>query len=229
MPPAKQQTPFQQTHIVMFGLKIMDRDLNTHIVMSIRCQFCIFHGREEYHLEQVRKRQKTTIIKTWSGSFRSDLYQHHHREQYSSIWKMYQILSHDEKVLFFKNKTSFNATLPRLFDHESSANRPLIFTIDASIVDIIIREMYFRPAEEYNNLNAGQARAMKLFTENIILDNYEITITNQMQFQLYVGQISQGNSFRQIVGNLLSMKAIADVSRIGNLNEAIVDNYARVI
>ena len=32
MPPARQQTPFQQTHIVTFGLKIVDRDLNTHIV-----------------------------------------------------------------------------------------------------------------------------------------------------------------------------------------------------
>ena len=50
-----------------------------------------------------------------------------------------------------------------------------------------------------------------------------------MQFQLCVDQISQGNSFRQVVGNLLSVKAIAGVSRIGNLNEAIVGNYARVI
>ena len=70
---------------------------------------------------------------------------------------------------------------------------------------------------------------MKLFAENIVLGNYEITITNQMQFQLCVGQISQGNSFRQVVGNLLSVKAIAGVSRIGNLNEAIVGNYAQVI
>ena len=94
-----------------------------------------------------------------------------------------------------------------------------------SIVDIIIRKMYFRPAEEHSNLSTGQARTMKLFTENIVLGNYEITITNQMQFQLCVGQISQGNSFRQVVGNLLSVKAIAGVSRIGNLNESIVGNY----
>ena len=195
MPPARQQMPFQHTHIVTFGLKIVDQDLNTHIVTSVHCQFCLFHSREECRLKQVRKRQKTTTIKTWSGSFHSDLYQHHHREQHSYIWETYQILSHDEKVAFFQNKTPFNATLPHLFDHESGSNRPLVFTIDASIVDIIIRKMYFRPAEEHSNLSTGQARAMKLCIENIVLSNYEITITNQMQFQLCVSQISQGNSF----------------------------------
>ena len=48
---ARQQTPFQQTHIIAFELKIVDRDLNTHIVTFIHYQFYIFHNHKKYHLK----------------------------------------------------------------------------------------------------------------------------------------------------------------------------------
>ena len=223
MPPGKQRTPFRQSHVIEFGLKITERDLINQAVLSVRCQFCIFHDREELHPEKIRKRQKTTTVKSWQGNFRPDLYQKHHVQQHCRTWAMYQLLSYDEKVDFFESKTPFNATIPHLFDNKELN---LVYSINVSIVDIIIREMFFNSEEDGGT---AQTRALKLFSENVIDGNYDVVITNQMQFRLCIGQIAQGNSFRQVVGSLLSVKAIAGLSRIGNLTNAIVANYARVL
>src|SRR6266496_5387593 len=86
--------------------------------------------------------------------------------------------------------------------------------------------MFFNSEEDGGT---AQTCALKLFSENVIDGNYDVVIMNQMQFRLCIGQIAQGNSFRQVVGSLLSVKAIAGLSRIGNLTNAIVANYARVL
>ena len=64
MPPGKQRTSFQQSHIIEFGLKIMKQDLINQIILFIHCQFCIFHDREELHSEKIRKRQKIMTVKS---------------------------------------------------------------------------------------------------------------------------------------------------------------------
>ena len=64
IPSGKQQTPFQQSHIIEFELKIMKQDLINQIILFIHYQFCIFHDREEFHFEKIRKYQKIMIIKS---------------------------------------------------------------------------------------------------------------------------------------------------------------------
>src|SRR6266496_3795054 len=135
MPPGKQQTPFRQSHVIEFGLKIMEQDLINQAILSVHCQFCIFHDHEELHPEKIHKHQKTMTVKSWQGNFRPDLYQKHHVQQHCHTWAMYQLLLYDEKVDFFKSKTPFNMMIPHLFDNTEPN---LVYSIDASIVDIII-------------------------------------------------------------------------------------------
>ena len=225
MPPAKHHMPFNIAHITEFGLKIMERDPNTKAVVSVRCQFCVFNGREELHPEKVRKRVKTDTIMSWQGTFRTDYYQKHLNSQHCTVWATYQLLSYDQKNAFFIDVKPFKETLPHHFD--SSYTEPsLIFTIESPIIDIIISQMFFNPTEQDT---PGQVRALKLFKRMSDVDMYEVAIKNRKQFQLCIGQISRGNSFRQIAGNLTSIKDIIGPSGIGSVTEEVVSNYARQI
>ena len=58
---------------------------------------------------------------------------------------------------------------------------------------------------------------------------YEVAIKNRRQFQLCIGQISQGNLFRQVMGNLTSIKDIIGPSGIGSVTVEVLSNYARQI
>ena len=116
MPPAKHHMPFNKTHITEFGLKIMERDPNTKAVVSVRCQFCVFNGREELHPEKVRKRAKMDTIMSWQGTFRTDYYQKHLNSQHCTVWATYQLLSYDQKNAFFVDVKPFKETLPHHFD-----------------------------------------------------------------------------------------------------------------
>ena len=88
MPPAKQTTPFNIAHVVEFGLYITERNANTSVVASVRCQFCVYFKKEDCNPEKVRKRKKTDAIMSWQGHFRPDLYHHHHMEHILELGKV---------------------------------------------------------------------------------------------------------------------------------------------
>lgn len=69
---------------------------------------------------------------------------------------------------------------------------------------------------------------MKLFVKTSP-NEYTVTITNPIQFRLYISQIKNGCSFRQAEKNLTAFKTIADVPRISSVNDTIVANHAHVI
>ena len=223
MPPAKQQTPFNIAHVIEFGLYITERNANTSVVASVRCQFCVYFEKEDRNPENVRKRRKTEAIMSWQGNFRPDLYQHHHKEQHCQTWEKYRTSSYDEKIKFFDGIIPFKSTIPHHFSHSTQT---LSFPIQAPIVDIILMELFFNSSEQGGTL---QRRTIKLFKRESINSDYEITIPNPMQFRLCVGQIAQGNSFRQVAGNLMSVKSITGLSGIGSVTDMGVANYARVI
>jgi hypothetical protein len=50
-----------------------------------------------------------------------------------------------------------------------------------------------------------------------------------MQFQLCIGQISHGNSFRQVSSNLMLFKEVTGLAEIGSVTDEVVSNYARQI
>jgi len=87
--------------------------------------------------------------------------------------------------------------------------------------------MFFNPTEQDA---PGQVRALKLFKQTSSdTDMYKVAIKNRRQFQLCIGQISRGNSFRQVMGNLTSIKDIIGPSGIGSVTEEVISNYARQI
>ena len=67
------------------------------------------------------------------------------------------------------------------------------FDIDASIVDIIIDDMFFHPDD---HISTSHANALKLFKRNDNTNRYKVTRDNSLQFDLIVDLIAIDLSFR---------------------------------
>jgi len=74
----------------------MERCPSTSRVISVRCQFCVYFSVETDPTKHEIRGPKTTKM-AWTGSFRSDKYQAHHKRQHPSQWAIYNVCSLDEK------------------------------------------------------------------------------------------------------------------------------------
>ena len=198
----KSSSVFLTEHATKYGLKIIERSPNTGDVVSVRCQFCIYYGAEDSGKPRQRAKKDTKM--TWTNSFRTDLYQKHHRHEHPNTWIMYQASSYDEKIKFFETKTPVGNTILR---HVNQTGNPLRFDINASIVDTLIGDMFFHP-DDHGEVT--QKTALNLFQRKE--SNYEVTISNPMQFQLIVSKIAKGVSFRQIRTIMMEERMITGAS-----------------
>ena len=186
---------YMPEHASKYGLKVMERCKETGNVVSVRCQFCVYFGAEtDPDIPRQRAKKKTKM--TWTNSFRVDRYQHHHISEHPQEWDRYQACSHDDKVKFFENKVPLQNTM---LAHFNSNGTPLQININASIVDTIIGDMFFHP-DDQNGVT--RRTALKLFVRKEDDSDYQVTISNPMQFQLIVAYITRGLSFRQCEGIL---------------------------
>ena len=137
-------TTFQNQHQVEFGLKVHDIDIETLVVNAVRCQFCVYYGRENsVQVGEKRQRKQTTNFKYWDAPFRAELHRTHHITQHLVRWESYQKLSYTKKAAFFEtDKVQFKHTLHA---HLGQKVNSLLYNIDASIVDTIIGDMFFHP------------------------------------------------------------------------------------
>ena len=108
--PTAHKTPFQTAHIIEYGLTVVERDSETQNVLGVRCQFCMYFGHEELvgQLPTEHKCKQTAKLKDWHPPFRSEHYRDHHKGQHSAWWENYQLLSYDEKRVYFNEKTQYN-------------------------------------------------------------------------------------------------------------------------
>ncbi len=199
--PAARNTPFQIQHVVEFGLLILQRDRITANICSVRCQFCIYNGKENA-IGEKRKRAQTEIPKDWTIPFRTSKYRDHHVSQHRGTWEAYQKLTYDQKKDYFEDKVKHNDMIEKQFG--VSKRTHTIYYIDAPIIDKIIGEMFFHPNEQDG---ITRAHALKLFDADPENPNiYTVTIKYPMQFSLIISWLARGVSFRQAQDLLLPMK-----------------------
>jgi hypothetical protein len=208
---------FLMEHVVKFGLKVMERCPNTGEVVSVRCQFCIYFGPEEDPAKP-RQHAKNRTKKSWVNNWRSELYRKHHLSEHHSTWQTYDASSYQEKLVFFDNKIAFKNTI---LHHINHSNAHLQFDINASIVDTLIGDMFFRP-DDHGEVT--QQSALKLFHKKG--DDYQVIISNPMQFQLAISHIARGSSFRQIAGIVAETKRITGIyNRSAFANFRSIENW----
>ena len=210
-------------HVVEFGLQVLQWDLATNEVCSVRCQFCNYIGKEDT-IGEKRKRGQIKTKKDWKPPFRTSNYRLHHEGQHSGTWATYQKLDYEAKKMFFDNKCKHKDTIDGHFG--LSKKKHVIHYIDASIMDKIIGDMFFHPDTQDG---ISHTTAMKLFKPDDAGNMYTVTIKNLMQFHLIVCWLSRGVSFRQAADMLMDAKQVTENAELGSINDTGVSNYARVV
>jgi len=218
----KRKGLFQDSYAFDYALKVTERHTHTRQVLSARCLFCIYVGRE-YKPDETRIRQPTINSKDFKPPFRVELFRKHHEGQHSSIWQQYQSTSGEDKDTFFDDYTSYANTLFAKIQH---AQTPFTFDIDAPIVDTIIGDMFFHPDD---HASTSRANALRLFKRNEDTNGYKVTRDNSLQFGLIVDLIAAGLSFRQVESVLNAFKARTGLGKIGCVNDTGIANNARAL
>jgi hypothetical protein len=143
VPPKSSQTPFQLSHAFDFGLKIVERDLNTKKVVSCHCEFCVYYGREA---NVGTKRRKTTNIQ---------YFKNHSEWTISRVTWSYSIQLDGRSILICPMKEK--RPISRIPSHtkikfknifKGQRFRTINFWMDKTIVEGIIGEMYFHPEDK---------------------------------------------------------------------------------
>jgi hypothetical protein len=143
MPP-KAKTPWQPVHGFEYALEVVNTAGNGDI--TVRCMFCIYEGRDNVVVNgnSTRKRKSHNDIKYFLKPFLPHKYRSHHDGQHAKSWALYKVATKKDKQHFFDNKIKVANTLHRYMDLDSDI---LTFMINASIVNTIIGDMFFRDDE----------------------------------------------------------------------------------
>jgi len=218
----KRKGLFQDSYTFDYALKITERHIRTRQVLSARCLFCVYVGRERKPGE-TRIRQATSNSKDFRPPFRVELFRKHHEGQHSSIWQRYQATSDQDKSTFFDDYTAYANTL---FAKFQPTQTPFTYDIDAPIVDTIIGDMFFHPDD---HAGTSHANALRLFKRNDDTNGYKVTRDNSLQFGLIIDLIAAGLSFRQVESVLNAFKARTGLAKIGCINDTGIANNARAL
>eukprot|EP00173_Palmaria_palmata_P005057 Plantae.Rhodophyta-Palmaria_palmata.ctg8160.p2 GENE.Plantae.Rhodophyta-Palmaria_palmata.ctg8160~~Plantae.Rhodophyta-Palmaria_palmata.ctg8160.p2 ORF type:complete len:156 (-),score=15.47 Plantae.Rhodophyta-Palmaria_palmata.ctg8160:686-1153(-) len=104
MAPKGKTTPFQQSHVREFGLRIASRDVRG-VVDAVQCVACVHLGREIDPSEEsgARKRKATEREQMWHTPYRKKNFRSHMEQQHSTFWKKYNVLSFVAKDTYFNS------------------------------------------------------------------------------------------------------------------------------
>ncbi|KAI9909924.1 hypothetical protein PsorP6_010190 [Peronosclerospora sorghi] len=210
------RTSFQPAHELKYGLKVMHIDPATKRIVSVRCQFCVYFGKEDSG--ESRARKQTNRIKTWEP-FRPES-KSNHKGQQATHWSAYQALDHDAKK---------NRTLTRCISILAPAIG-LCHSSSIGVIEVIIGDVFFNPDDHGS---VSHQRVLVLFVPEIGSDNavqhYTVRIKNPLQFQLVTAHLSHGLYFRQVAAVLESSKLFLGVGKIGSISDAQVSIFSRIL
>lgn len=188
------------------------RDENKGVVQAVVRRFCECWGREvaDDEVADGRKQKRTTNNKHLKDVFHSDNIRKHMQEQQPKKFEEYEALrklaSSTPEVLkgFFEQ-----SPIDAFFEKRSTVvGRKSIFTIDKSIVDVIILELLMpaAPRDDDGGKELRGDRGMDVSEPQYVIEDdgskvvscYNVTIVNPLQFDYVVSLLAAGLLFRQI-------------------------------
>jgi hypothetical protein len=145
---------FQRAHEAKFGLRVCERDSANCAVKSVVCRFCVVFGREE----KIGTNRKATGRSKYFETFRTDHYIHHLTQQHPQKWSEYSKLDGPQEQEAFFN--AVDVPFANTIDAHYDVSGNLRFSINKSIVEVIIGDMLFNPDDTEG---VTRARALSLF------------------------------------------------------------------
>eukprot|EP00173_Palmaria_palmata_P000614 Plantae.Rhodophyta-Palmaria_palmata.ctg12897.p1 GENE.Plantae.Rhodophyta-Palmaria_palmata.ctg12897~~Plantae.Rhodophyta-Palmaria_palmata.ctg12897.p1 ORF type:complete len:150 (-),score=19.31 Plantae.Rhodophyta-Palmaria_palmata.ctg12897:501-950(-) len=124
--PVKWKTSWE----LQYGLAVAERKPSDSSVVSAKCLFCVYYGREDSGLKSGgRKRVRTSSNKYFSSPFRSDNMKLHVESQYKKRWDEYTSLEDEDKKMFFDRTLPVANTLRALSRERPSCASRLVATL----------------------------------------------------------------------------------------------------
>lgn len=207
-------TPFQPKHELLYGIKPCDHGAGG-VVLGARCRFCLAFGREN------KQSQSCWMFKS---PFRPQNYRAHLSKQHPEKWALYQTLSDSEKRTFFDVPTKAAELIPFYLESQSDE---LHFSIEKSIVEVIIGRILWNPEDVDSNVTRSNALAVFRFNESTGL--YDVCVKQVKQYQLATRLVGRGLSFRQAALAVQDAKDVTSCIKLGNCNDLIVAKYVRIV
>ncbi|KAI9921715.1 hypothetical protein PsorP6_000755 [Peronosclerospora sorghi] len=144
--------------------------------------------------------QANRELQVFKAPFRTDNYLSRLTGQHPQRWQSYAKLSAEDKKTYFDGIVPFKASL---HSHFGQSETVLHFRIRRIIVDVVIGEMLFHPDDVGDET---KERALRTFTkgdQQVVVEGeawnnfYEVRVQKFKQFDLAIGFIGNGASFRQ--------------------------------
>lgn len=124
-----------------------------------------------------------------------------------------------------RSSTTTRRIQPPLFAKFRPTQTSFTLDIDASIVGVIIGDMFFHPDDHDST---SHTNALRLFKRDNNTGKYKVTRDTSLQFDLIVDFIAADLSFRQVESILNGFKDRTGLAKIGCINDTEIANNARV-
>jgi hypothetical protein len=229
------QTPYKPEHGLKYGLEISERHSTTSAVVSARCSFCVKVGHATSKSSS-RKCARTENVQQYKLPFRNDNMKKHAEQQHPEAFAEYSGLDDAEKNTYFDALVARNNTLHAHFD----GGNTLRFVINKDIVDVIIGDILFDPDDV--DASPTRARALEIFKlfedadrtdgaggADVNIEAYEVKIASSRCFDLVLGYVSCGSSFRTTSRLVDFTKSVSRMGCFSGCTEGKIAMYRRVI
>uniref|UniRef100_M4BT51 Uncharacterized protein n=1 Tax=Hyaloperonospora arabidopsidis (strain Emoy2) TaxID=559515 RepID=M4BT51_HYAAE len=235
----------QHHHAALSSYELVVKSKDAKGSATCWCLFCVHEGHDEVEVVQNgRKRKRTGNIQMFTVPFYLHKYRSHLESQHANSWALYKNMSNAEKALYFAIKIMLSNTLHR---HIALKDDTLMYDISARIFKTIISDLVFRDDEvladsdvdddsedDVANTLVKKAKekpnSLKLFVKKRNdVDWYRITIKNVMRFNLAMGHVWVGLSFRQTASAIEHAGDHKKTAKLTVLNDKIVGQYVRVL
>lgn len=241
----------KESHLVAYGLEKTEVDKTTSQIIGVRCMFCVCFGNES-STDSKRKRKATENTMYWKDTgngIRSDRFLSHHRTAHPEAFAKYQALNEAEKKAFFEDNAPVKSTL---WEYVVGKKDRVVFQIQRDIVEVIIGQLLYDcegdgdgDGDEDKSIAASQERALQCFMKisNVSesgdedtkdddddddAGSYIASIKNPKQFQLVIGLLGTGASFRAVVQSIKCMIETLETSLVHSVSEKDVQRFARI-
>eukprot|EP00957_Ditylum_brightwellii_P109884 8382217-Ditylum_brightwellii.AAC.1 len=152
------------------------------------------------------------------------LYQQHRKSQHLHQWTKYNFASDDVKLTFFDNAVPVVNCITLHFE---GGDGQIFINIDSNIVDVIISNLFFDPADGKEKLKSATC----IFTRpaNADEDNcYAVHIKQMKLFKLVIKYVALGASFHLASCQVAIAREQLGLGYLDRCNEVNVSSFIQV-
>lgn len=214
--PRKRSGKVTNSWLTEYGLNVSARDVDDGNILSVSCRFCFAFGREKVDV-RTRRKVPIKVVKHWRrgrGGFRTDNFVSHFRNQHEQKWEEFSALPLQKKKSFFDTQQPFAESICAHFGLTANG---MARTIRRAIVDDILKALLLEDDSTVSTISSSLSYCI---SENV----YQLKILNKGNFEIVVGQVALGGTFRLTCNSIAKHRSSGVLAYVGHISEQDVSN-----